>query len=205
MSNASVEVYKMKKYDSIMKRVRRVEEKYGINYAKVGGKLFSGVTVVAAIAWIYMFLMNLMFILSMSLALSIGQADFSFIGNAFITVCVGSVLMVLGAVLFFVKFKITGSAICFSGIPFMVLSFANHLEDSLGFLGYKLSFYWRHSVPALVLCLMLIWLIAIAARERVKTEKQYKKIVENLYNTYHTGDDELTEEQWEEFLANYRV
>ena len=80
----------MKKYESIMKRVRRVEEKYGINYAKVGGKLFKGVTVVAAIAWIYMFLMNLMFILSMSLALSIGQADFSFIGNAFVTVCAGS-------------------------------------------------------------------------------------------------------------------
>ena len=87
----------------------------------------------------------------------------------------------------------------------MVLSFANHLKDSLGFLGYKFSFYWRHSVPALVLCLMLIWLIAIAVRERVKTEKQYKKIVENLYNTYHKGDDEITEEQWEEFLQNYEV
>ncbi len=195
----------MKKYESIMKRVRRVEEKYGINYAKVGGKLFKGVTVVAAIAWIYMFLMNLMFILSMSLALSIGQADFSFIGNAFVTVCAGSALMILGAVLFFVKFKITGSAICLGGLPFMVLAFANHLKDSLGFLGFKLSFYWRHSVPALILAIMLVWLIVIAVRERVKTEKQYKKIVDNLYATYHTGDDELTEEQWQEFLENYKV
>lgn len=195
----------MKKYDSIMKRVRRVEEKRGISYAKVDGKLFSGVTVIAAIAWIYMFVMNLMFILSMSLALSIGQAEFSFIGNAFVTVCVGSALMVLGAVLFFVRFKIIGSAVCFSGIPFMVLAFANHLKDSLGFLGFKLSFYWRHSVPALILALMLIWLLIIAIRERAKTEKQYKKIVENLYNTYHTGEDEITEEQWEEFLKNYNV
>ncbi len=195
----------MKKYDSIMKRVHFVEEKRGINYARVGGKLFRGVTVIAVIAWIYMFLMNLMFILSMSLALSVGQAEFSFIGNAFVTICVGSALMLLGGILFFVKFKITGAAICFAPLAFMVLSFANHLKDSLGFLGLKLSFYWRHGIPALILALMLVWLFVIAVRERIKTEKMYGKIVENLYNTYHKGDDEITEEQWEEFLRNYEV
>ena len=195
----------LKKYDSIMKRVRFLEEKRGISYARVGGKLFRGVTVVASIAWIYTFLMNLMFILSMSLALSIGQADFSFVGNAFVTICVGCILMVLGAVLFFVRFKIIGSIVCFVPLTFMVLSFANHMEDSLGFLGFKLSFYWRHAAPALILAIMLIWLFAIALRERVKTEKMYKNIVENLYNTYHKGDDEITEEQWEEFLQNYEV
>ena len=150
-------------------------------------------------------MMNLMFILSMSLALSIGQADFSFVGNAFVTICVGCFLMVLGAVLFFVRFKIIGSIVCFAPLTFMVLSFANHMEDSLGFLGFKLSFYWRHAAPALILAIMLIWLFIIALRERVKTEKMYKNIVENLYNTYHKGDDEITEEQWEEFLANYEV
>ena len=113
-----------------MKRVRFLEEKRGISYAKVGGKLFRGVTVVASIAWIYTFLMNLMFILSMSLAFSIGQADFSYVGNAFVTICVGCLLMVLGAVLVVWSKKTGKNAALILGIVFAVVGLLGILEKT---------------------------------------------------------------------------
>ena len=80
------------------------------------------------------------------------------------------------------------------------------MEDSLGLFGYKYSFYWRHSVPLALIAVFAIWLSVLALRANIKTKKQYRKITENLYNQYHISEEneQLSEEEWQEFIENYK-
>ena len=46
-------------------------------------------------------------------------------------------------------------------------------------------------------------LTVVALRAILKTQKTYKKIVENIYTTYTASEDAtLTDEQWEDVLKN---
>ena len=81
------------------------------------------------------------------------------------------------------------------------------MKDTLGLFGFKYSFYWRHLAPLVLLVILTVILTAIAVRARVKTEKQYKKVTENLYKLYNVTvgneSDGITDEQWETFLQTY--
>ena len=43
----------------------------------------------------------------------------------------------------------------------------------------------------------------IALRARLKTEKLYKKVTDNLYEIYHSSGNNITDGEWEEFLKNF--
>ena len=193
---------------NILQRVRQIEEKAGIKYAKTDGKLYKSLKVVYVIAFIYSMVMNVLYLLGNLLIYS-GKESFANIKNTLITVTVATVGLI--AALVFAKFKkqiwanITAVVLnLFSGV-FLILTFAHLLEDDLGFLGYKFSFYWRHSVPLLLIIILSIWICIIALREILKTQKQYKKVVENLYEKYNVSseNEQLSEEEWDEFLKNY--
>ena len=81
------------------------------------------------------------------------------------------------------------------------------MKDSLGVMGFKPSFYWRHLIPLAVLAVIMIVMSAIALRAKIKTEKQYKRITENLYEIYNINIAEngetVTDEQWTAFLEAY--
>ena len=85
----------------------------------------------------------------------------------------------------------------------LVVVFGSIMKDSLGGMGFKVSYFWRHFAPLLILVILMAVTTVIAVRARIKTEKQYKKVLDNLYALYSLNSDDISDEQWEAFLEEY--
>lgn len=199
----------MKLQQNILNRVRQVEEKRGIVYAKTDGKLYKTLKILYILLLVYTFIINALFVLS-NFMVYYGTDSFKGLKKPIITVICGTLCFI--ASLFILKFKdkiwanITTLILNLLPSLLTVLVYANLMEDSLGLFGYKYSFYWRHSVPLALIAVFAIWLSVLALRANIKTKKQYKKITENLYNQYHISEEneQLSEEEWQEFIENYK-
>ena len=192
----------MKMQESILRRVRMIEEKNGIKYAKTDGRLYKTLRVFYIIVFAYTMVINLLYIAGMAFVHG-GTDAFKDIANSFISVCICTGLMIAGFVLSFFRFKLAAGIISVVSEIFLIPVFGAELSDSLGFMGFKISFYWRHLAPLAILIILMTATTVIAVRAKVKTEKQYKKVTDNLYKLYKESGADLSDEQWEEFLANY--
>lgn len=196
----------MKMYESVLTKVRTVEQKNGINYAKTDGILYKTLRVIYSVIFFYTVIINLLFIAGMFLV-RYGTDNFKSVKNLLISVCVCTGVMLAGYVMSFFKFKLTAGIISVLPEILLIPLFGNAMKDSLGLFGFKYSFYWRHLAPLVLLVILTVLLTAIAVRARVKTEKQYKKVTENLYKLYDVtvGNeaDGISDEQWETFLQTY--
>lgn len=196
----------MKMYESVLTKVRTVEQKNGINYAKTDGILYKTLRVIYSVIFFYTVIINLLFIAGMFLV-RYGTDNFKSVKNLLISVCVCTGVMLAGYVMSFFKFKLTAGIISVLPEILLIPLFGNAMKDSLGLFGFKYSFYWRHLAPLVLLVILTVILTAIAVRARVKTEKQYKKVTENLYKlydvTFGNEADGISDEQWETFLQTY--
>lgn len=192
----------MKMQESVLRRVRMVEEKNGIKYAKTDGKLYKTLRVLYTLVFIYTVGINLLFISGMLLVYG-GTDKLSGVLNSLITVSVCTVVIIVGYVLSFFRFKLAAGII--SVIPEMILIpvFGTVMQDSLGIFGFAASFYWRHLIPLTLLIILMTAATVIALRARLKTEKLYKKVTDNLYGIYHSSGNNITDGEWEEFLKNF--
>ena len=86
---------------------------------------------------------------------------------------------------------------------FLIPVFGAVMKDDLGFMGFTASFFWRHFAPLAWLGILMTATTVIAVRARIKTEKQYKKVTENLYKLYQSTGGDISDDQWEEFLKEY--
>lgn len=189
----------MKKYESILKRVDEIEEKYGIKYAGPKSRLFTGLRAGYTIVFIYTLGINLILLLGMLMMRENGNVN----KNLTVSVAVCTVLIVAGFVLLQTRFLITGAVLSIIPSFYSIFMFSPFMTDSLGFFGYKPAFYVRHFIPLLLMLILLVLMLVIVVRYRVKKDRAYKRITENLYIEYHSKDDNISDEQWEEFLANY--
>ena len=192
----------MKMQESVLARVRMVEEKNGIRYAKTDGKLYKAMRIIYTLAFAYTMGITLIFIAGMFL-LHFGTDNFPNVMNTLISVCVCTGLIIAGYVLSFFRFKLTAGILSVVPEVFLIVSFGAVMKDSLGFLGYMPSFYWRHFIPLAVMIITMSASVFIAVRARLKTQKQYKKVMDNLYRIYNENGGEITDGQWEEFLKDY--
>ncbi len=196
----------MKMYESVLTRVRTVEQKNGINYAKTDGILYKTLRVIYSVIFFYTVIINLLFIAGMFLV-RYGTDNFKSVKNLLISVCVCTGVMLAGYVMSFFKFKLTAGIISVLPEILLIPLFGSAMKDTLGLFGFKYSFYWRHLAPLVLLVILTVILTVIAVRARVKTEKQYKKVTENLYKLYNVTvgneSDGITDEQWEIFLQTY--
>ena len=196
----------MKMYESVLTRVRSVEQKNGINYAKTDGILYKTLRVIYSVIFFYTVIINLLFIAGMFLV-RYGTDNFKSVKNLLISVCVCTGVMLAGYVMSFFKFKLTAGIISVLPEILLIPLFGSAMKDTLGLFGFKYSFYWRHLAPLVLLVILNVILTVIAVRARVKTEKQYKKVTENLYKLYNVTvgneSDGITDEQWETFLQTY--
>ncbi len=195
----------MKKYDGVLKRVRILEEKNGIKYAKTDGKLYGALKVIYTIAGVWTVLMNLFFILGFLLQYT-GTNSMPQALNYILIATVGTVLIIAGYVLTCCKVYLTGGIISVLAEILLIPFFGSILMDSLGFLGFKISFYWRHFAPLFLMLIFMVWMTVIAVKARTKANRMYKKVCENLYNMYNisvANGDIISDEQWDEFLADY--
>lgn len=196
----------MKMYESVLTRVRTVEQKNGINYAKTDGILYKTLRVIYSVIFFYTVIINLLFIAGMFLV-RYGTDNFKSVKNLLISVCVCTGVMLAGYIMSFFKFKLTAGIISVLPEILLIPLFGSAMKDTLGLFGLKYSFYWRHLAPLVLLVILNVILTVIAVRARVKTEKQYKKVTENLYKLYNVTvgneSDGITDEQWEIFLQTY--
>lgn len=197
-------VMKMKKYEGILKRVREVEEKRGISYVKTDGKLYKGIKIVHIISAVWALIMNSLFLISLWINFG-GSEKMVELQGIIITVSVCSVLIIAAMVLNKLKIYIVGAVLSVIPSVLLILTFGRELSDVLGFWGFKPVFYWRHLIPLALAIITMVWLLIIALRERVKTDKLYKKVTAGLYETFsHKADaTEVSDEEWEEFLKTY--
>lgn len=192
----------MKMQESVLRRVRMVEEKHGITYAKTDGRLYKALRVSYTLLFIYTMGINLLFICGM-LVTKLGTDNFKGILNSLITVIVCTVLIIAGFCLSFTRFKLAAGLL--SALPeiMLIVVFGALMKDSLGVMGFKVSYFWRHFAPLLILVILMAVTTVIAVRARIKTEKQYKKVLDNLYALYSLNSDDISDEQWEAFLEEY--
>ncbi len=190
----------MKKYDGILKRVREIEQKRGIVYAKADGKLCVTLKSFYLLIIIFTVLMNLFYILGMFLINSENLKDIS---NSIITVSICTAILIAAVVLNRLKSHTVSAVLTLIPTAFLIPLFAGIMEDAAGFLNLKLSFYWRHFAPLTLAVILAVWIAVISLREKKKINVMYKKVEENLFNTYHISANEVSEEQWTEFLENY--
>ena len=192
----------MKMQESVLRRVRMVEEKHGITYAKTDGRLYKALRVSYTLLFIYTMGINLLFICGM-LVTKLGTDNFKGILNSLITVIVCTVLIIAGFCLSFTRFKLAAGLL--SALPeiMLIVVFGAIMKDSLGVMGFKVSYFWRHFAPLLILVILMAVTTVIAVRARIKTEKQYKKVLDNLYALYSLNSDDISDEQWEAFLEEY--
>lgn len=192
----------MKMQENVLRRVRAVEEKNGIKYAKTDGKLYKTLRVFYAIVFAYTMVINLLYISGMALVYG-GTENFKNVANSLIAVCVCTALIIAGFVLSFFRFKTAAGIISIVPEIFLIPVFGFALRDSLGFMGFKTSFFWRHLIPLVLLIVLIAATTVIAVRAKFKTKKQYKRVTDNLYKLYQQNENDISDEQWEEFLRNY--
>ncbi len=65
----------------------------------------------------------------------------------------------------------------------------------------KGTFYVKHLIPLILILIPSIWMCIISTRERYLINRDYKVVMEKLYNKHHT--EEMTDEEWEEFVNTY--
>lgn len=192
----------MKMQESVLRRVRMVEEKNGIKYAKTDGKLYKTLRVLYSLVFIYTVGINLLFISGMLLVYG-GTDKMAGILNSLISVCVCTALIIAGYVLSFFKFKLAAGILSVISEIILIPVFGAVMQDSLGVFGFTASFYWRHLIPLTILIILMTAATVIALRARLKTEKLYKKVTDNLFEIYQSRGKDLTDEDWEEFLKNF--
>ncbi len=192
----------MKMQESVLRRVRTVEEKNGIKYAKTDGKLYKTLRVLYIITFAYTMAINLLFIAGMALVYG-GTDNFKNVANSLISVCVCTAVIIAGFVLSFFRFKLAAGIISIVPEIFLIPVFGSVMRDDLGFMGFTVSFFWRHFVPLALLVILMTATTVIAVRAKFKTEKQYKRVTDNLYKLYKQSGADITDAQWEEFLKNY--
>lgn len=193
----------MKKHLGVLKRVREIEEKRGIEYARTSGKLYKGLKVVHILSASWALLMNLFFLLSLWIVFS-GKEKMAELEGLVLTVAVCSLGLILGFVLTCLKINIAGAVSSLVSSVMLIVTYGREMSDVLGFWGFKPSFYWRHLIPLALAIITIIWMVIIAVRERIKTNKLYKKVSEGLYEEFKKNS-ENTDEEWEEFLKNYNA
>lgn len=196
----------MKKYDNILKRVNQIENKLGISYAKTDGKLYKSSRIFNAISVIYLLLVNLITFLSFSIQKQhVGKVFLSTKELTLLYILTG--LEFLALVLSFTKFSIVSNTMSIAPLPVFTYYFANLCSHPDGLFGYLFDFYIKYLSSYVLILIFSGIMLFIAIRERIKVNGLYKKIALNLYKNYKNDLDfetlSVSDEDWEEFIANY--
>jgi len=198
----------MKYYEGVLKKVRLLEEKNGIFYARVDGKVYKGMRTVLIAVSLYSLWFNGIaaffgaYVSMDNLALKGYKSE-----AVSITVCVP--ILFLGILLVLLKKHIVGAVI--TCVPAIVMLLACRVlakaeNPGMAIDGIDPAYYWKHFVPLVAIIITVLWLAGIYIRERLKTRASYIRVTENLYNLYKVNvgkGEEITEEQWEVFLEKY--
>lgn len=191
----------MKMYDSILKRVRQIEHKNGITYAKPDGVCYKTASVIYIISGIWNVLLGLIYCSGLVMIHS-GKETFDEALRYIIFGITCSVLVVGGFIFNRFKFYTVGGILSIPSIIGFICMFGSVSVDDFGFLGFTTRFYLLNLIPLLIMLICGLIITVLPIRAKLKTQKLYKKVVEELFARF--GENyQLSDVEWEEFLKNY--
>ncbi|MCQ2455601.1 MAG: hypothetical protein MJ090_05640 [Clostridia bacterium] len=197
----------MKKYENILKRVEEVEYKLGISYAKTNGKLYKGMWILNLLAVIYLAIINAVVILSAVMNMRAGNKPI-FSTQTLILIGLFTITEIAGAVFTKKNLKIIGSALGIVSVPYLFFIFYKLCYGfGQGLFNLKTIFYIRHLPSLALIFLASAVMLFISLRERIRTNRDYKRILTNIYDNYKREKTnnglQVSDEEWEEFITNY--
>ncbi len=207
---------KLKKNPNILERLRIKEEKAGITRLSVDSALGKTCKVVYIISFAYAMFIKLIYMLSTYFQASyvikntgyenlssLQLSQYADVKNSILLVGIATVLLIASLVLlckriFTVSLPLN-AAICIT----LCVHFAFRMSDTLDTYGLASSYTYYHLVPLALLLIFGTVYCVIGIRHKVLEDKAYTAFVDRLYQNYSNQVENLSEEQWEEFLSNY--
>ena len=181
-------------------KIRKYEQRRGINYIKTTDGKYKFVFALTVIFWLYTVVIASLFVLG-KLILTFAEDGAKF-DNMYITICVAFIICLISPVFYLFKLKLTGIYMNLIANIVLFISFAKLLlvsgnnsvntvtEYDAGIFGLKKIFYWRHGVPIFLLSVLLILLAFLIIRERLIMKREFIKISENEYKSEIISDNE---------------
>ncbi len=192
-------------YENVLKRAKEKEQKEGISYPLKDGKLYTTFKIVYFIALTFGMLMNLFYIIGM-LMFNADLPAFDDYKARFISVIALSVVMLGLAVASkfnannIIAYIFGGSNLICSGT--LIYIFSTLMQDDTVKFGIKISFYWRHLAPLLLVAISAAAMSLIVVFAYYRTKKAYNRVTEIIYDEYNSIPD-YERPEWEEYLKNY--
>lgn len=203
----------MKKNPNVLKRVEQYKYKRGIHITDTNSTIYTVMRVLTTIAFIFTMFFNGLYTLGQVINFASGDKG-SVNMPAFIAISIGTAVIIIGYVLNCTRLRLWGA---FALIIPQITNFiffhhafnpnasSDGVVDTTNFiLGMPIRFYVRHFIPAAVMLIAAIVMIIIDITARVKNNKIYYHILDDLYSKYKAGSrEDMNEAEWQEFLDNY--
>lgn len=203
----------MKKNPPMVERVKKYQNKRGIQYATAEGTLYKALKVLYIIAFAANVLFNSFYILVRLVSLgsdSTGDSDIS----GLIQISVFTAALIAGLVLTVIHRTrwvgrfISMAALLASAVALAVITSGSGSAQDINEmmignieLHLPLYFYLRHGLPALAGLILLVWMTLIDVLARVRYNRLYKRLEAELYAQYLAQTDAPDDEGWLLFLA----
>ncbi len=201
----------MKYIENISQRVKKAEERAAIIYAKEDGKLYKWIKALYSVSLSVAIIMSLLYIGGRAsrifevTALNLDVLSTADIEKTKQSIFIIAAVCALWLISFiFIKLKKEIIAFILTLVPGIVscATLINASQNTSQFNeGINTNFWLRHFIPFILAVFFIVWLLIIKIRAQHLFKTAYNNMVNSIYQQY--GGNELSEEEWEEFLSNY--
>lgn len=196
------------KNQNILNYVHIAQTRSGKSFARPNDRITKILQRVYLFCALFVTIINLIFIIGTTLVASNAQsgAALTRLHNNIITVAVFAILPLLCC--FLLKSarlvpSIVGGVLNAACCIVLLLFFYSELKDGQDLLGLTAIYVFRHAIPLFILLISGSWLSVLLARFNLIENRDYNKMVDNLYRIYSSEYTELSETQWQEFMDTY--
>lgn len=203
----------MKKNPHMNERVKKYQNKRGIQYATADGALYKALKILYIIAFAVNILFNVFYILVKLVSLGAENSQSSDI-SGLIQISVFTAALIAGFVLTVIHRTrwvgriISMAALAASAIALAVITAGSGSAQDINEmmigsiqLHLPLYFYLRHGLPAFIGFVLLALMTLIDILSRTRYNRLYRRLENELYAQYLAQTAAPTDEGWQQFLA----
>ena len=194
----------MKMRENVLKKVRMVEERKGIVYAKKGGYGY------VRLRFLYTLVMHILLVLGLWTLgeLKNFRLELTIMGVCTALIIAGYIAIRLRDDLIpHVNLDLVSGIVSILSESALIVLFSKMLEKDViisKVFRFKKVYYYRHLIPLTLMILAIIGMTIIAIRAKLILKKRYKQVMENLYESYREKQGEnFSETEWLAFLETY--
>lgn len=184
----------MKKLQNILDLVDEYQYNAAICYQKTGGRIYGNLK----LAYIIFFAYQTFFAFILMLGLIFMADEPLYLQQTVISL----VLYIAALVLMCFKLNLISFLINITATVFKAPALIAMQIMNAGVVDINPAFYWQHLIPVVLLLFVSGWMCIISTKEKYLINRDYKAVLNKLYNKYHTED--TTEEEWQKFIENYK-